>query len=792
MNPDRNKTKAQLVLELEEARARIRELEAGQNHRLVRESGSVADLSGLLDWMPVMVLAVDQEGMVQVWNRECERVTGYPPGLVAGRGLSLDMLLPRLTAAGGLEAWLTGPAVVNRQVDLHRADGELRRVKFSSLPHGGPGGLTWLVGVDVTTSHLALTRLRETKEMLDAVVEAAPVPIVALDLHGRVKGVWNRAAEQTFGWSRDEVQGQPLPYLDAEESAANARLRERVLKGEAFRDLEVRRTTRGGDRLDFSLYTEVLRDHRRRPTGYLAVLVDITERKRSEEALRRAEEKYRTIFANAPVGICRVSLAGDLLEANQAYAAMFGWDSPDDMIAGVDDVAAQLYADPGRRREILEALEASGGFQAFEAVLRRKDGVRFISRANLHLVRDARGRPLHVEGILEDVTSRREAEDKYRLIFDNAPLGIFQTTVQGRFMEINDALVRMLGYRSRAEAMETVVDFEEQLYAEPGRRREILEILRRRQGLSRFQVRFLRKDGSVMDCNMHIALVRGEDGRELFLEGLIEDITERLQARAEAREKEAQLIQADKMISLGVLTAGVAHEINNPNNFIMLNAPLLGECWESARPVLDRYAREHGDFTMAGVAYSEMREDIGELISGIMEGSERIKRIVADMKGFARQDSRDLAEEVDMARVVEAAVGLVDNTIKKATHNFVLEVEAGLPLVVGNFQRLEQVAVNLVLNAAQALEDMDQEIRVRLTAAPGGLELLVSDQGRGMDADEARRILEPFYTTRRGQGGTGLGLSITDAIVGAHGGKLLFESAPGKGTTARLFLPAAV
>ena len=258
-----------------------------------------------------------------------------------------------------------------------------------------------------------------------------------------------------------------------------------------------------------------------------------------------------------------------------------------------------------------------------------------------------------------------------------------------------------------------------------------------------------------------------------------------------ARQIERELIQADKMISLGVLVSGMAHEINNPNNFIMLNGHLLREAWESIVPVLKRYYDENGDFSMGGLPYSEMRDEIPQLFSGIKEGSERIQRIVQDLKDFARQDGANMGQSVNINEAIKSSIRLIGNLIKKATNNFRIKYGRNLPLIRGNKQKLEQVMINLIQNACQALPDREKGIFVTsfLDKEGGGVVVEVQDEGEGIPEKMLPRIMDPFFTTKRSEGGTGLGLSVSSNIIKRHGGKIELESEWGKGTTFRFFIP---
>lgn len=267
------------------------------------------------------------------------------------------------------------------------------------------------------------------------------------------------------------------------------------------------------------------------------------------------------------------------------------------------------------------------------------------------------------------------------------------------------------------------------------------------------------------------------------------EIQMRERAQAEASVRERQLRQADKMISLGILVSGVAHEINNPNGLIGLNVGLLAEIWGKALPVLDAYFEAHGDFSLGAMNYSEFREQMPVLLADTAASSERIKAIVDDLKGFSRTSDERLDEIVDVNRMVQAAVNLVSNHLKKATRHLDVDLAPDLPAVRGNERRLEQVAINLLLNACDALESPEAAIRIATRAEDRQVIVEVADEGRGIAPADLPHVTDPFFTTRRNAGGTGLGLSVSAGIIEEHGGALRFSSEPGGGVTARIVLP---
>jgi polar amino acid transport system substrate-binding protein len=269
------------------------------------------------------------------------------------------------------------------------------------------------------------------------------------------------------------------------------------------------------------------------------------------------------------------------------------------------------------------------------------------------------------------------------------------------------------------------------------------------------------------------------------------EISERKKAEKELQDRHQQLIQAAKLSAIGTLTSGVAHEINNPNALILFNTLALKRAFADAEPILEDHYQKHGDFSLGGLKYSRMRTEIPLLISEMHDGAQQIKRIVEDLKDFARRDDPDFLESVDLNAVTRKAIRLVDNLIKKSTEHFRVQYADELPSFTGNPQRIEQVIVNLVVNACQALPDREKSISIKTSTdrEHDWLLLEVADEGVGIDPENLAHITDPFFTTKREKGGTGLGLSLSCTIVKEHGGSLSFSSVAGRGTTVTLALP---
>ncbi|NVN92807.1 MAG: PAS domain S-box protein [Desulfuromonadales bacterium] len=280
-------------------------------------------------------------------------------------------------------------------------------------------------------------------------------------------------------------------------------------------------------------------------------------------------------------------------------------------------------------------------------------------------------------------------------------------------------------------------------------------------------------------------------GKKIRLQGseviytTFRDITTRIILEEQAREIQARLIQANRMTSLGTMVSSVAHEINNPNNFLLMNAGIVKRSWEDIAPVVEDYFQRNGDFAVAQSLWSEARSFFPEAIDGIQQGALRISEIVGNLKAYGRDNRFQAESQADVNAVVQLSTSILNHHINRATHRFRLELAEDLPQVRGSARQLEQVVINLIQNALQALPSPDCGVTVSTGTDPvsGHVLIRISDEGTGVPPEIANRIMEPFFTTRLEHGGTGLGLAISATIVKEHDGSIEFESEQDKGST---------
>jgi len=410
-----------------------------------------------------------------------------------------------------------------------------------------------------------------------------------------------------------------------------------------------------------------------------------------------------------------------------------------------------------------------------------RGGVRHWLRIRAFPVLGPTGALERIVGYAEDITAERlaekalrKSEQKLRTLFNQSPDIIMTVDQNGRILLLNRSLPGLSVDEAVGRGSEVLVPSEFQ-----GWYRQTLDAAYQQGTIEHF--RYASPDATWWEVRVVPIKVAKRVNACMVI---ATDITEKQMLQGQA-------IRHARLASVGVLSAGVAHEINNPNNAILFNAGLARRAWQDALPILSAYHAEHGDFSLAGLSWTEARDTLPRLLDDIGGNAERIERIIENLKHLARREDEQLDQSVNVANVLREAIMVLHHEIQKRTNAFSLELAEDLPPTKGNAQQLEQVFINVILNALEALPGRERGVSVvsRLSETGDRIEVEVRDEGTGIAEADLARVTEPFFSTRTASGGTGLGLSIAKSILDRHRGTLTLESRTGEGTRVLIRLP---
>jgi PAS domain S-box-containing protein len=484
------------------------------------------------------------------------------------------------------------------------------------------------------------------------------------------------------------------------------------------------------------------------------VLKDITDR-------REAERRYRELFDSIQEGLFFATPEGQFLDVNDALVRMLGYESAEELLRA--DVSAHLYPTPAAKARLVNAIAERGALRNYEETLRKKDGGLLHTLQNISAVRDALGNVVQIRGLMLDVTEQKMFQSQLQrerdfnqkilnttqsmiLVLDTAGLISYANR---RCYEAGYRKDELIGHRL-VEWVETShqTDFD-----------AALQTTAHGQQVDNLELRARRADGSLGHFSISLSPMRDEANQVNNVVVVMTDITD-------AALLQAKLAHAEKMATIGRLVSGVAHEVNNPLAAILGFTDLLLE-----NPEMPIAARED--------------------LQIILQETQRTKEIVQDLLSFARQRPTQ-KEPVNVNAVLRQTIKLRSYDFSSHGVEVSEDFEANLSPTLGDGQQLQQVFLNILNNAYDAIQESGNHgrIRIRTRRAEDDIEVAFIDNGTGVADPE--RIFDPFFTTKQAGKGTGLGLSICYGIVRAHGGEILCWNNEGEsGSTFVVRLPAA-
>jgi PAS domain S-box-containing protein len=482
------------------------------------------------------------------------------------------------------------------------------------------------------------------------------------------------------------------------------------------------------------------------------------------EAVRASEKKYRDIVDFSPLGIVRARPDGSITMANEALARILGCADAEELLTFK---TTAFFVDPQERARILAKYASIGYAERFEVHLQRRDGTPFWGEVTWHIVKDETGQPVYHESFVQDITGRKEAEDavhaseeRYRLLFEGNPVPMLVYDVKTlELLAANQAAVDQYGY-VREELLRLHVPdlafpddpnlpvFLAQRF-DP--RPQIVHVGRRRQR---------RKDGSALDVDLTSLTIAFEERPARLL--LCRDMTAEALAQAEQERLQESLRHSESMAAMGGLVAGVAHEVRNP--LFSISATV---------DALETELQERPDFMeLAGLLRSQVA---------------RLTQLMRDLLDYGKPAALSLAV-VPPGDPVRVAMRACASLARVHDVELTAEVAPGLPVLVLDAGRMEQVLENLLANAVQhAPRRTLVRLSARLAEGEAAVEFRVEDEGPGIPPADLERLFEPFFSRRKG--GTGLGLPIVQRIVDAHGGVIRAENRPQGGAIFTVRMP---
>ena len=802
-------------------------------------------LDSLIEVSPLGIVVLDTSERVLICNSAFEKLFLYSSAEIEGISLE-DLIIPPGLAEES--ALFTRECFTMRSLHTttrrRRKDGSLLDVEIFAVPVTMGGKTCGLLALyqDISERKLAESEMAERHRLATLIAEVGValsaaetlqdgldrcVKILASHAGAASAGIWIRSGhDPVFRLQASAGILPPKGGDDAKPSPGSPLILQIAERREPFVSHDISGKTEGcewmrGEKIvafaGFSLrvadrVSGVLTAFARQPFSAAAVqaldsvahsVAQFVEGKQAEARLRESEGRFRTAFEEAPFAMCMTALDGRFLHANAAMRQMLGYSS-EELLAG----AWQQITHPEDLERSHRAVDRfrRGEEPTIDLEKRylHKQGNVIWARVKVSLVCDSIGRPSHFIAHIDDITEQkkaaealRQSETRYRELFENATDIVFTTDFYGRFTSLNRKGQETFAY-SHEEATQLTI-----WQATAPASREIVKQAQSRllQGEQhvKCEVEVFSKDGRRVLLEVIPWLIR-EHGSPIGIQGIARDITGRHIAEIELRN-------AQKLESVGRLAAGVAHEINTPVQFIGDNVRFLRDSFASFAAVLGRYrtfreaaaSGQIGPEPLAELQRAEQEADCAFLLEEVplalaqtLDGVERVATIVRAMKEFAHPEGTEMAA-ADLNRALQSTMAVARNELK-----YVAEIESDfgeLPLVVCNIGDLNQVFLNLLVNAAHAIADVvkdGQKGRIRVRTASEGDKVLISISDTGCGIPEAIRskIYDPFFTTKQVGRGTGQGLAIArSVIVERHKGTLTFDSNVGTGTTFFIRLP---
>jgi PAS domain S-box-containing protein/putative nucleotidyltransferase with HDIG domain len=519
-----------------------------------------------------IIVIVNREGIITYINPAVEIVLGFKPEERIGAS-GFELVHPNdmkfLADSFNTLARDTNSPIIQGEMRLRHKDGSWRKVEGvgSNLIHNNVVEAVIVNYRDITERKQTEKALRQSEEKYRTFIETIQDGYYEIDLNGKYTFV-NDVICEHLQYSREELIGKDNRLYQTKENAKKVyhAFKEVYLTGKSVKAFEMEVIRKDGTIRISEVSISLIRNAEGNPIAFRGTSRDITGRKLIEEALRQSEEKYRTILEDIQEGYFEVDFAGNFTSFNDSLCLFLGYSKEE--LMGMNN---RQYTDKEHSKKLFQAFNkvynTGKPTEGFDWQIIRKDGTKRYVEASVSLQKDSSDKPTGFRGIARDVTDRKKVEDalknselKYRNIFENAVEGIYQSTIEGRFITANAALARMAGYDSSEEFIESIKDIGTQFYVHPKDRKKLIETSKAKDFVNGFEVEFYKKDGSIFWGVINARTVKDEQGKILYIEGLIEDITIRKHAEEQLHQTLESLRKAVGTTIQVLITASEARD----------------------------------------------------------------------------------------------------------------------------------------------------------------------------------------------------------------------------------------